>query len=246
MPPHHPQVLSLLPIHPAIQVVCIMYLLNIKLMMLILKNNSLYCLLNLSNLLLLSLFHFLYLLWSLLLLLFNPLLFHLLALLLLQFMIWAHEFGVLLMLCFTLEGWALDQILTLKPKFGKCCLSGKVHLPPLDPPPELQNLFVSQDPRAKAFHNHICKYNNALTLTSVGWELDQSLLREGGGPYVFKVHGFLSHRARSYARTAKHASLSSPWSHFVQNSLGVNKEHAIWTTIHHRSSLFVSNRSTLL
>ncbi len=84
------------------------------------------------------------------------------------------------------------------PKFGKCCLSGKVHLPPLDPPPpELQNLFVGQDPRAKAFRNHIHKYNDALALTSVGRELDQSLLSGGGGPYVFKVHGSLSHRAGS-------------------------------------------------
>ncbi len=84
------------------------------------------------------------------------------------------------------------------PKFGKCCLSGKVHLPSLDPPPpELQNLFVGQDPRAKAFRSHIRKYNDALALTSVGQELDQSLLRGGGGSYVFKVHGSLSHRAGS-------------------------------------------------
>ena len=84
------------------------------------------------------------------------------------------------------------------PRFGKCCLSDKVHLPPLPPPPpELQNLFISQDPRAKAFRNHICKYNDALAMTFVGREMDQSLLREGGGPYVFKVHGSLSHHAGS-------------------------------------------------
>ena len=34
-------------------------------------------------------------------------------------------------------------------------------------------------------------------MTSVSREVDQSLLKEGGGPYVFKVHGSLSHRAGS-------------------------------------------------
>src|SRR6266542_2342290 len=81
------------------------------------------------------------------------------------------------------------------PKFGKCCLSAKIWLPTLDqPPPELHNLLSSQDPRAKGFRTNIRKYNDALAMTSVGRDL---LPIESGGPYVFKVHGSLSHRAGS-------------------------------------------------
>ncbi len=81
------------------------------------------------------------------------------------------------------------------PKFGKCCLSGKIWLPTLDQPPlELHNLLTSQDPRAKGFHTNIRKYNDALVMTSVGCDL---LPMEGGGPYVFKVYGSLSHQAGS-------------------------------------------------
>ena len=80
------------------------------------------------------------------------------------------------------------------PKFGKCCLSGKIWLPTLDqPPPELHTLLTSQDPRAKGFHTNIRKYNDALAMTSVGHDL----LLIDGGPYVSKVHGSLSHRAGS-------------------------------------------------
>ena len=79
------------------------------------------------------------------------------------------------------------------PKFGKCCLSGKIWLPTLNqPPPELHNLLSSQDPRAKGFRTNIRKYNDTLAMTSVGRNL---LPMEGGGPYVFKVHGSLSHWA---------------------------------------------------
>ena len=75
------------------------------------------------------------------------------------------------------------------PKFGGCCLSGKIWLPPLQqPPPELHNLLISQDRRAKDFHTNIWKYNNGLAMTSVGRSLQPN---DGGGPYVFKVHGSL-------------------------------------------------------
>ena len=47
---------------------------------------------------------------------------------------------------------------------------------------------------AKGFCTNIRKYKDALAITSVGHDLQPM---EGGGPYVFKVHGFLSHRAGS-------------------------------------------------
>ena len=81
------------------------------------------------------------------------------------------------------------------PKFGKCCLSGKVWLPRLDPPPpELHALLTGQDPRDKKFRQDIRKYNDALAMTSVGRKLENM---GAGGPYVFKVHGSLAHRAGS-------------------------------------------------
>jgi len=81
------------------------------------------------------------------------------------------------------------------PKFGKCCLSGKIWLPRLDPPPpELLHLLTGQGQREKKFRQDIRKYNDALAMTSVGRKLQNM---GGGGPYVFKVHGALSHRAGS-------------------------------------------------
>jgi hypothetical protein len=72
-----------------------------------------------------------------------------------------------------------------------CRLSGKIWLPALQqPPPELQDLLIIPDRRAKEFRTNIRKYNNALAMTSVGRILQQM---DGGGPYVFKVHGSLSH-----------------------------------------------------
>ena len=47
---------------------------------------------------------------------------------------------------------------------------------------------------AKGFCTNIRKYNDALAMTSVGCDLQPM---EGGGPYVFKVHRSLSHRAGS-------------------------------------------------
>jgi hypothetical protein len=84
------------------------------------------------------------------------------------------------------------------PKFGTCCLSGKISLPQLDPPPiELRNLLFGQDTDSKHFRQNIRKYNNALAMTSLGCETDHTVNEGGGGPYVFKVHGQLSHHAGS-------------------------------------------------
>jgi len=77
------------------------------------------------------------------------------------------------------------------PKFGGYCLSSKIWLPSLQqPPPELHNLLISQEKRAKKFCTNIRKYNNAFAMTSVGRKLLQN---DGGDPFVFKVHSSLSH-----------------------------------------------------
>jgi hypothetical protein len=90
------------------------------------------------------------------------------------------------------------------PRFGMCCLSGKIVLPPLHPvPPELLHLLIDQDDIGKSFCDHIHTYNNALAMTSIGRKVDESVnngeeaVNDGVGPYVFKLHGELSHRAGS-------------------------------------------------
>ena len=84
-----------------------------------------------------------------------------------------------------------------RPKFGMCCYSGKVTLPTLqEVPAELYRLLSGQDQIARAFRADIRSYNNALAMTSVGRQLDHSL-NNGGGPWIFKLHGELTHRIGS-------------------------------------------------
>ena len=90
------------------------------------------------------------------------------------------------------------------PRFGMCCLSGKIELPPLHPvPPELLQLLTVQDDIGKSFRDHIHNYNNTLAMTSIGRKIDESVnngedaVNDGVGPYVFKLHGELSHKAGS-------------------------------------------------
>ena len=85
----------------------------------------------------------------------------------------------------------------IRPKFGMCCYNGKISLPSLpQPPPELYWLLTTEDPRGRSFRDHIRNYNAALAMTSVGRQLDNTL-NNGGGPWIFKLHGELSHRIGS-------------------------------------------------
>jgi hypothetical protein len=78
-----------------------------------------------------------------------------------------------------------------------CCYSGKISLPPLHPPPdELLNLLLDQEDPGTHFRSHIRNYNSALAMTSVGRHVDHSI-NDGGGPYTFRLHGELIHRAGS-------------------------------------------------
>ncbi|KAF8194927.1 hypothetical protein BJ912DRAFT_807026, partial [Pholiota molesta] len=84
------------------------------------------------------------------------------------------------------------------PQFGMCCFNGKIELPNLEnPPPELSHLLTDTSPASKSFRSNIRQYNNALAMTSLGVKIDDSLNRQGGGPYVFKIQGKLSHLAGS-------------------------------------------------
>ena len=93
---------------------------------------------------------------------------------------------------------SLSHSTIANPKFGMCCLQGKISLPPLHPAPrELLGLLTSQDPLGRSFRLHIRNYNSALAMTSVGRTVNHSINQGGGGPYTFVLQGQLSHQAGS-------------------------------------------------
>lgn len=80
-----------------------------------------------------------------------------------------------------------------RPIFGTCCLQGKVRLPLLcDPPPFLRELFEAQDEYSKEFRCNIRQYNASHAFTSLGVNIDKSILN-GHGPYCFRINGELCH-----------------------------------------------------
>ena len=83
------------------------------------------------------------------------------------------------------------------PKFGMCCVEGKIELPKLENPPEvLKGFLTGNDASSRSFRDNIRRYNNALAMTSVGVTIDHTV-NDGQGPYVYKIHGKLSHNAGS-------------------------------------------------
>ncbi|PPQ82287.1 hypothetical protein CVT25_008437 [Psilocybe cyanescens] len=83
----------------------------------------------------------------------------------------------------------------LHPRFGTCCMGGKVQLPTLQEPPEpLRQLLTAQDQEAVKFRDEIWKYNRAFAFTSLGVSEDHSV-NEGRrrGPPVFRIFGELHH-----------------------------------------------------
>ncbi|KJA13929.1 hypothetical protein HYPSUDRAFT_112539, partial [Hypholoma sublateritium FD-334 SS-4] len=82
------------------------------------------------------------------------------------------------------------------PRFGTCCMDGKVQLLPLAAPPEpLQHLITSQDQHAVKFREDIWKYNRAFSFTSLGVSEDHSVNEHQRGPPVFRIFGELHHRS---------------------------------------------------
>lgn len=68
------------------------------------------------------------------------------------------------------------------PKFDICYFSGKIEVPKLDAaPPELDHLLHGADKDLKDFQQHIHNYNNALAITSVRCEVDETINHNGGG-----------------------------------------------------------------
>ncbi|KIK90778.1 hypothetical protein PAXRUDRAFT_151152 [Paxillus rubicundulus Ve08.2h10] len=86
----------------------------------------------------------------------------------------------------------------INPTYGQCCKSGKIKIPYLNNVPgELWNLFFTQDDISKEFHQIICQYNNALAMTFVGGQVDNSV-NNSHGPYIYKIHGEVYHYMGSF------------------------------------------------
>lgn len=91
----------------------------------------------------------------------------------------------------------LAQSSPTSPNFGSCCDHGQVQLDAVeDPPYALQQLFLGLTAQGREFLENIRQYNTAFAFTSLGVKQDHAVNR-GVGPYVFRIHGELCHRAGS-------------------------------------------------
>ena len=76
-----------------------------------------------------------------------------------------------------------------------CCHKGKVELPPLAPyPQEFRNLLTSHNAQSTHFQDQIRQYNSSMAFASFVGGVSP---RQGRGPYTFRLHGQLYHRAGS-------------------------------------------------
>ncbi|KAG2049161.1 hypothetical protein BDR06DRAFT_984537 [Suillus hirtellus] len=111
------------------------------------------------------------------------------------------------------------------PAFGMCCDQGQVRIPALrDPPEALRNLFEAHTPEAQ--------YNAALAFTLLGINIDCQV-NNGRGPYVFRVHGELSHQIGDLMPTEG----QQPHNHDL-NQCTMDKLQTILLQHHHCSALF--------
>jgi hypothetical protein len=74
-----------------------------------------------------------------------------------------------------------------------CCHNGKVLLPPLpEYPPEFEQLLTSNDEQSRNFRENIRQYNSSVSFASFG---AKTATPPGRGPYTFRLHGQIYHRA---------------------------------------------------
>jgi hypothetical protein len=83
-----------------------------------------------------------------------------------------------------------------------CCLSGQINLPAASR--ELAELFDGTSPHSLEFKMHICQYNAAFAFTSLGVNIEQSVIA-GSGPYAFRISGELHHLLGSLIPLPQHA-----------------------------------------
>ncbi|KAF6149779.1 hypothetical protein GIB67_017512 [Kingdonia uniflora] len=91
----------------------------------------------------------------------------------------------------------LTNSFSSNPRFGQCCLQGKIKLPELDPlPTELQELYNGNGPHSRSFRKFMREYNASNTFTSLGVHMDDRVVHRRGTS-SFVIHGELHHRISS-------------------------------------------------
>ncbi|KAF8996487.1 hypothetical protein BDQ17DRAFT_1514095, partial [Cyathus striatus] len=86
------------------------------------------------------------------------------------------------------------------PRFGTCCLQGKVKLPSLQPPPDtLYSLLTNNNNDSIFFREHIWQYNCAFAFTSVGFpsEHEDRNINDGNCYPIFRLCGEIHHYSGS-------------------------------------------------
>ena len=85
-----------------------------------------------------------------------------------------HDLGSMDVLCPSCNAkhWMAERLKKSSdhaPRFGLCCLQGKVLLPPLEPlPVQLERLYQTEDLQGKHFRKEIRQFNTAFAMTSMG------------------------------------------------------------------------------
>ena len=113
-----------------------------------------------------------------------------------------------------------------EPKFGMCCLSGQVDLPPFPAVPRhLRDLFDGTSPHTLQFKTHIRQYNSAFAFTSLGVNVDHSVVA-GSGPYSFRISGELRHLSGALLPPPNHAPVFAQiYIHDPQEQLSSHREN---------------------
>ena len=97
------------------------------------------------------------------------------------------------------------------PRYGSCCLQGKVSIEFVAPlPADLYRYFVSNEDDAVEFRSHIRRYNKAFAFTSTGGHghLDGTMF-DGHGPPTYKIQGEIYHQIGPLWPEETHAPLYS-------------------------------------
>ncbi|KAF6157639.1 hypothetical protein GIB67_037212 [Kingdonia uniflora] len=109
------------------------------------------------------------------------------------------QMDVVCMHCSALH-WRDEQLTnssSSNPRFGQCCLQGKIKLPKLDPlPSELQELYNGNGPHSRSFRKFMREYNASNAFTSLGVHMDDRVVHVRG-PSSFVIYGELHHRIGS-------------------------------------------------
>ncbi len=112
-----------------------------------------------------------------------------------------HYLGSLDVTCYNCNALLFKQENTsnkTKPCSNVCCSDGKILLPyKKDPPKLIKHLLTSNDNISQEFRLNIRAYNQCLSFTSLGVNLDLRYANNKKGHYNYRIHGTTYHRIGS-------------------------------------------------